>query len=41
MSPVAIPVNAVNKDQNKTMRINNAFGPIRSPQTPEGISNSA
>ncbi len=40
-SPMAKPVKAVKRDQNKTMRINNALSPIRSPQTPEGISMSA
>src|SRR4051794_26311009 len=40
-SPFAKPVNAVNKDHHNTIRINRALGPIRSPQTPEGISKRA
>src|SRR6476620_1240437 len=41
ISPVVIPVNAVNKDHHNTIRIKTAFCPIRSPKMPEGISNMA
>jgi len=40
-SPVVAPVNAVNKDHHKTMRIKTARCPMRSPNMPEGISNKA
>src|SRR5689334_13692081 len=39
--PVANPVSAVHNDQNNTMRIKTARGPMRSPSMPEGISNNA
>lgn len=40
-SPFTKPVSTVKKDHHKTIRIKTARGPIRSPQRPEGISNSA
>ena len=41
INPVVKPVRAVNKDHHNTMRIKAALWPIKSPNMPEGISNSA
>src|SRR5215204_6664638 len=40
-NPFTKPVRMVNSDHHKTIRTKTFLGPIRSPKTPDGISNNA